>query len=575
MNDLDYDEEDDAINEDMKNFNELGLIRDSEVLYQNQNQTSLSDKGKPINIHNNNKNPKFFNQTLNIPNKIKENLINDSTEEINEDNDADQEDFKNRNKTELNNTLDDVWTMHIYGRNDPGNEYIPLKRNAKFFERILHPIQFGSLRGSIFGLTSMCLGAGSMVLAKKCQELGLVNFIILLILGGFLSYCCLVMMIKAGKSIKEKNYSKVVKAILGNKIGILVDITIAIFLFGVLISYQVIIYQTIGAVVFDIMKMIGKMDEKYETFKDYKENIWQEKKYLKFPIMFGVAVLDYPLCLLKDISKMRIPSLIGVLAIVYSIIVVIIESFFYIFNENKDIINQMNWIDITKSFNIKDGIPIFGGIATVFFLYSCHAGAFPVYKSLRNNTTRRIKKVFRRSILLDVFLYVFIATSSFITSPLDSPDLILYRPNLKGFDPDYFILIAKIGIIFNLFFSTPANYAGFRISFFQLVFGNNKITNKKNIIVTACVLAIVILIGALYDKILDYITLLGGFCSVVFCILIPGLIYAKNDNIPKSKFKKYFIIVTVVILLIIGFTSGILTILFQMVKIYPDEEEKK
>ena len=117
MNDLDYDEEDDAINEDMKNFNELGLIRDSEVLYQNQNQTSLSDKGKPIitNNINNNKNQKFLNQTLNIPNKIKENLIDNSSEEINEDNDADQEDFKNRNKTELNNTLDDVWTMHIYG----------------------------------------------------------------------------------------------------------------------------------------------------------------------------------------------------------------------------------------------------------------------------------------------------------------------------------------------------------------------------------------------------------------------------------------------------------------------------
>ena len=44
--------------------------------------------------------------------------------------------------------------------------------------------------------------------------------------------------------------------------------------------------------------------------------------------MFGVAIFVYPLCLLKDISKMRIPSLIGVLAIVYSIIVVIIESFF-------------------------------------------------------------------------------------------------------------------------------------------------------------------------------------------------------------------------------------------------------
>jgi len=28
-------------------------------------------------------------------------------------------------------------------------------KKAKFFERILHPIQYGSLRGSIFGLSSI------------------------------------------------------------------------------------------------------------------------------------------------------------------------------------------------------------------------------------------------------------------------------------------------------------------------------------------------------------------------------------------------------------------------------------
>ena len=103
--------------------------------------------------------------------------------------------------------------------------------------------------------------------------------------------------------------------------------------------------------------------------------------------------------------------------------------------------------------------------------------------------------------------------------------------------------MAKIGIIFNLFFSTPANYAGLILSFFGLVWGNTNITNKKNIIVTVCILILVILIGALYDKILDYIELLGGFCSVIYCILIPGLIYAKNDNIDKTKLKKYLTII--------------------------------
>jgi amino acid permease len=235
----------------------------------------------------------------------------------------------------------------------------------------------------------------------------------------------------------------------------------------------------------------------------------------------------------------------------------------------------MNWINITEAFHLKDGIPFFGGIATVFFLYSCHAGAFPVYKTLRNNTTRRIKKVFRRSILLDLFIYFFIAAASFLTSPINPPELILYRPNLPGFDPDYFILIAKLGIIFNLFFSTPANYAGLRLSIFELIWGNSNLTNTKNIIVTVTVLSLITLIGALYDKILEYIELLGGFCSVIYCILIPGLIYAKNDNIKKSKFIKYLTIITVAILTLIGYTSGILTILFKMVKIYPEEEAEK
>ena len=559
-------EEDNIINEDMNKFNELGLIRDSDDLY--RNHIDLSDKGKQ------NNNRTVLNKTLDIHKKISDNLADDSQEEIDENNDAEPEEIAGRNQEELNKTLDDIWTLHIYGKRDPGEIIIPLSKNAKFFDRILHPMQYGSLRGSIFGLSSMCLEAGSMVLAIRCSQFGMVNFLIFLVLGAACAYWCLVMMIKAGKNIKEKSYSKVVKIILGKKVGFFMDINIALYLFDALISFQVIIYQMTGAVVYDIMKMFGKLEE-YEYFIDYKENHWQETKYLKFPIMFGVAGLVFPLCLLKDISKMRIPSLIGVLALVYSIIVVIVESFFYIANENNNKIGEMNWIDITKSFNLKEGIPFFGGVATVFYLYSCHAGAFPVYKTLRNNTTRRIKKVFRRSILLDLFVYFFVAAASFITSPSDPPELILYRPNLKGFDPDYFVLVAKLGIIFNLFFSTPANYAGLRLSIFELIWGNTNITNIKNIIVTAVVLSLVTLTGALYDKILEYIELLGGFCSVIYCILIPGLIYAKNENIKKTKLMKYTTIFTVVLLVLIGYTSGILTILFKMVKIYPDEEEKK
>jgi len=556
----DFEDADNPLNQSENQFNSMGIVRESD-----------NDRRNTVNVVNfgQGQKGKNLNQTLNAHNRIAQNLADDSREEIDENNDAEPEELLQKDPDDMNKTLDDIFTLQMFGRRDPKEKIVPFEsKNAKFFERILHPMQYGSLRGSIFGLSSMCLEAGSMVLAIRCKQFGMVNFLIFLILGGMVAYWCLVMMIKAGKNCKEKNYSKVVKEVLGNKLGYFMDANLALYLFGALVSFQVIIYQVLGAVVYDILEMADKIDKKeYPDYVTYKEEYWSQKLYLKFPIMLGIAALVFPLCLLKDISKMRLASLFGVLALVYSIIVVIIESFFYLFNENWDKIGEMNWINISNAFSLEAGVPFFGGISTVFYIYSCHAGAFPVYKTLRNNTTRRIKKVFRRSIILDVCVYFTIAAASFITSPINPPELILYRPNLSGFSPDYFILIAKIGIICNLFFSTPANYAGFRLSFFELIWGNANLTNMKNFFVTLIILFVVVLIGALYDKILEYIELFGGFCSVIYTILIPGLIYVKNDNVPKSKLIKYVTVFTITILVIIGYTAGVLTILFNMVKI--------
>ena len=556
----DFEDADNPLNQSENQFNSMGIVRESD-----------NDRRNTVNVVNfgQGQKGKNLNQTLNAHNRIAQNLADDSREEIDENNDAEPEELLQKDPDDMNKTLDDIFTLQMFGRRDPKEKIVPFEsKNAKFFERILHPMQYGSLRGSIFGLSSMCLEAGSMVLAIRCKQFGMVNFLIFLILGGMVAYWCLVMMIKAGKNCKEKNYSKVVKEVLGNKLGYFMDANLALYLFGALVSFQVIIYQVLGAVVYDILEIVDKIDKKeYPDYVTYKEEYWSQKLYLKFPIMLGIAALVFPLCLLKDISKMRLASLFGVLALVYSIIVVIIESFFYLFNENWDKIGEMNWINISNAFSLEAGVPFFGGISTVFYIYSCHAGAFPVYKTLRNNTTRRIKKVFRRSIILDVCVYFTIAAASFITSPINPPELILYRPNLSGFSPDYFILIAKIGIICNLFFSTPANYAGFRLSFFELIWGNANLTNMKNFFVTLIILFVVVLIGALYDKILEYIELFGGFCSVIYTILIPGLIYVKNDNVPKSKLIKYVTVFAITILVIIGYTAGVLTILFNMVKI--------
>ena len=219
---IEDDEEDEKINEDMNKFNELGLMRDSNDSYDKKINSPDDYKYNDYKTS--------LNYSLDIHKKIKKKLIKDSEEEINENKDAESEDLERRNHNQLNKTLDDLWTLKIYGKRSPEKD----SKNLKFFDRILHPVQYGSLKGSIFGLSSMCLGAGSLVLAKRCQQFGMVNFLLLLILGALCAYWCLVMMIKAGKNIKEKNYSNVVKIILGKKVGVFIDIIIALFLFKLL-----------------------------------------------------------------------------------------------------------------------------------------------------------------------------------------------------------------------------------------------------------------------------------------------------------------------------------------------------
>ena len=202
---------------------------------------------------------------------------------------------------------------------------------------------------------------------------------------------------------------------------------------------------------------------------------------MKFPIMYGICVALVPLCLLKDISKMRIASLFSIASLLYAIFVIIFECPWYYqdFLDNKydpnDPKKRPNWFDLSTGFD--EHLYFFRGTATVFFAFTCHVGAFPVYKTLKNNVQRRINKVFQRSIILDVVIYVAVGICGYLTQPINTPGLIINRD--KVLKNDIAMIIARLLIAVNLILSTPANYNAFRLSLLEVVWGNSEVTNKK------------------------------------------------------------------------------------------------
>ena len=437
-------------------------------------------------------------------------------------------------------------------------EDIQLKKTI--WERYFSPMKEGSLRGSVFAISAVAIGTGCFSLPIRCAHIGLIFGVCILLFGAFCAYWSLTSMIHAARKSKEKDYSRIVKESLGKVPATILDSIMVIYIFGVLISYQVVIYSLIGRVFYELFQ-----SNKYKDFEEYEKKIWNTNSY-KFPVMFGVSLILLPLCLLKDLSKMRFTSMIGIMALSYAILVIIIESpFFFIHYLNNvykkdDSSTHANFYNIKPAF--KNDLYVFQCFATVFYCFTCHIGAFPVYKTLKNNTVRRINKVFRNSIILDLVIYSLVAIAGFLTCPVNQPSLIIYRENHGVLSTDIFMTIAKMGIAISLTMSIPPNYNSFRISFIEVVFKTNEISQKLNYGVTIPVVLLSTFIGVIYNDILKYISLLGGFLSVVIAFLMPTMIYVKNNDYEITNWRNICSLIFVTFLCTVGFIAGIGTILF-------------
>ena len=204
---------------------------------------------------------------------------------------------------------------------------------------------------------------------------------------------------------------------------------------------------------------------------------------------------------------------------------------------------------------------ILQAISTLFYAFSCHVGVFPVLNTLKKPTSQRINLLFKKSIILDISCYLIIGISGYLTQPVDTPDLIIERK--KIFKNDFLMIIAQICFIFTLIAKICANYNALRfclVNLFKLSNSDGQIKNTSNFILTETCLIISTLVAVIFQSISSYISLIGGFCSVIISVLIPGLIYIKGLNQSKMNEKNIIAGLVILILTIMGFTNGLLTI---------------
>ena len=408
-------------------------------------------------------------------------------------------------------------------------------------------------------LTNMCLGTSIFTFAKWTQSFGLVWILVFCVLIAIVNYWSLMNCSIASSRVKEDDYSEITERILGKKAKLVLNIFIIVYSYACLITFFVLIYALFGR----FIQSVGYQND-YETYDDFYDAKWG-KPYIKYPFTFGIAIFLSFVSLIKDINKLSFSSYIGVTAVIYSLLVVMIECNKY-YNHYKDNVydendksTKVNWIDLGKAFTKE--LDFFKGFACIVGAYCCHTGVFPVFTGFKyqDNGVKKMKFSVFFSMVLTTVLHFISMICSYLTDPITPKDVIIYR-NKIGNGKDIAMTISKLFITLSLAFTLPPYFFGLRLSVANL-FTDGKISKLFNYIFTFVSLILCSFISAIYDKILNYLSYIGGFISVYVCYLFPALLVIKSSGKPISYYKNILHLILAILLCIIGVIAGIRTII--------------
>ena len=423
-------------------------------------------------------------------------------------------------------------------------------------QKLIAKMGKGSLRRIILNLSIINICISSLNLSQKMIYASIYIYPIVIIFIGIISYLTLDTISKTGIKYKKKSYEGIIKEILFKQLIPVYIFCVILNYFGNIILEEIILYQL-------LVDVVTKFFEK-------KEELFSTKKS-KYIISYGIAIfILLPLFQIINYDKFGKITIIKIIILI-SILIILLTNYILLF------IYNYNINDIKEKFSIKNNsnetiftnTDIFSSISVLFYTFSYHDQFFPSIEKLCIPSAKRINKIIKRTIIIDVIISLLLSVVGFFSLKFDMiKDLIIFRNVEVEKDyilNDYLMTIGRIFYFIFLLFKLFKDYQILRNNILANIccYNIKKLGRIVNLLTSFFILSIATFVAVHFQYISEFISLIGASSSVYISFIIPLIIFINESDYSILNWKK---LLSIFLIIIFSFCS-ICSIFFTITKI--------
>lgn len=397
-----------------------------------------------------------------------------------------------------------------------------------------------SIESSTFSLSNTMIGAGIMSLPAAINLLGLVPGVLAILFVSWLTNASIMCMVRCAVAAGKSSYTQVVSAALGFWGKLLLNVSIAVNNFGLLIVFLIIVGDVFCG------------NESYAGLL----RVWLGPQWFtsRAVVLAVVVLLLYPLALQKRLDALRYTSRMSIaLALLFVLATVALAL--------TAVARGVGHMPPVWSGN-GSSLAIFSVLTVINNAFICHFNVMPIYRELRSSTPRKMQHVVWASLGCCTLIYVAAGVFGVVLfGGLADEDILQnFDGSLAAISPRVVWLgaVVKLGYALSRMLTFPLimiTLRGVLTRGIEKVGGRGWAGQLTFHLLTIAILAAVYVCAVLIPSIWTVFQFMGCTAAVLIGFILPGLTALRSEGGATTRLQRVEAGAIVVLGLVTGVTG--------------------